>query len=147
MPLYNPAFGPGTGSNYLQSSFAIIAADSTTTSASFVAVGAGLSVTITTVAGSKLNIWFAASPSNTANNGTEIDFQILIDSVATIGCGTGTKSNGVPQTCGINFVKTGLSAGSHTITVQWRTASGTAQIRPVTTIIESATLLVAEVSN
>lgn len=147
MPLYNPSSGVGTGSNLLQTQFALIAADSTTTSASFVAIGTGLSITLTTIAGSALDIIFCASASNTANSGQEIDFQILIDAVATIGCGTGTKSNGVPQSGTIMYKKTGLAAGSHTITVQWRTAGNTAQIRPVTTIIESATLLIHEVSN
>jgi hypothetical protein len=44
------------------------------------------------------------------------------------------------------YRKTGLAVGVHTVEIRWKTTSGVAQIRPVTTIVESAGLLLSEVT-
>lgn len=136
---------PGAGtSTYRQSVFTEVTVD-TTTNATVFGTPNLLSQSITLSSGGILIINFQFSASNTANNGQEIDFQILIDGTATRGVATGTKSNGIPNSGGLIYRKTGLSAAAHTVTVQWRTAGGTAQIRPVTTIVEYAGMLLEEV--
>lgn len=142
----NPSWvtaGAGT-STFRQSVFLEQTTDTTTTVGP-TAWAALLSQAITISAGGIVIVNFTFSVSNTANNGQKVDFRLLIDGVATRGVATGTKSNGIASGGGLVYRKTGLSTGSHTFAIQWRTAGGTARIRPVTAITEHASLLLQEV--
>jgi hypothetical protein len=126
---------------FKQSVDAEIVADTTTTSTSFVDL---LSLTVTTTGSSFLLTTFSAAFTNSSGvTYRRVEFQLLIDGVPQHGClGVATSTNGAT----IAMVdRLAVSAGTHTVTVQWRTSANTAQIRP-STVTEDAHLLVCEVS-
>jgi hypothetical protein len=126
----------------LQTAFSEITADTTTTSASFVDL---LTVTLTTGANSLL-IMAAANISNASAN-VNVQVRVTLDGVAQRGSLTRSPSASGCQAVAITLKRT-VSAGSHTIKVQWLTASSTAQCRPITAAVdkEHASLLVQEVT-
>lgn len=132
----------GLAPTLLQTTFTEVTVDTTTGSGVFVDL---ISQVITITAGSIILISFTASASNTSQN-TTIDFQLMIDGVATRGTGMRTSSTTAPQGNAITYRKTGLAVGAHTIKIQWRTGGGTARVRPVATAIEHASLLCQEVT-
>lgn len=137
--------GVGTGANFLQTKFIEVTADTTTTSATFVALD-GLSISITTVGSTSLLIWLAADLSNTSGSATTY-IRVRVDGVAIRGVGTRAPAAGEPQ--GVPLaLKVAVAAGVHTVDVQWYRTGGTSRVRPVAAPdAESASILVAEVSN
>lgn len=132
MPLYGPP-------NLVQTKFVEITSDTSTTSTTFVDL---LSTTLTTQGGALL-IHFDVSCSN-SNTGKEIDFQVLLD--GTVKKAGGVRYNGTPAgDLSLSYKTAILTAGSHTVKVQWKTESNTANIRPVTAPTgESASMTILE---
>jgi hypothetical protein len=134
---------PSAGaSTLLQTSLLSVAADTTTTSTTFVDL---LSITLTTGA-NKLLIHAAGAISNAGAN-VNMKLRLLVDGVS-IG-GIQLRSPAAAIGTGFALVdKVTVTAGSHTVKLQWLTASSTAQCRPVTGNVdgESANLLIEEVT-
>ena len=121
MPLRNPIGGGAGAGDILQTASAVLAADSTTTSVTYVDL---LTVSITTYGGSSLGIYATFSTSNSVDAaGTGQDYlQITLD-------GTSLQQAGAEQwpvsETGAIFYETGVvDAGAHTVKLQWRTSSG-----------------------
>lgn len=131
----------GIAPTLLQSVFTEQTADTSTTSTSFVTL---LTRAITIQTGSILLIDTTASISNTGVSA--IDIQVTIDGTPVRGSGTRTTAANVPNSLALTFRRAGLSAGSHTILLQWRTSTGTARCRPTTTLNEHASLRIQEVT-
>jgi hypothetical protein len=96
----------------------------TTTSASFVDL-TDMSITITTIAGSAVKIFFAGTFKNSTVANVDIGFSV--DGGGEQGIQTFTEQTAdyfVP--IGMVLRLTGLSAGSHTFKVRWKTGGGTA---------------------
>lgn len=119
----------------LQTAFANITGTVTTTATTWPASGTAqdlLTVTLTTSAGTALLIFFASSSNNLAS-GNETNFRVLVDTFfPTVtptgqGGGVGLPTNGLAS-CMINLKATGLSAGSHTVKVQWKGNGSTCSI-------------------
>lgn len=136
----------GGGGVPLQTSFVKLASDITTTSTTFVDM-TGITLTLTTVGGDLL-VNFSFSISNT-NANRLLNVRVMLDGVTQGGASTRITAVDAPGSGAIVLRLTGVSAGSHTVKVQWMTASATAQCRPVTGAIdgEHANLLVQEISN
>jgi hypothetical protein len=123
-----------------QTSFAEITSDTTTTSLTYVDL---LSVTITTIAGN-ISIYASASGDNT-NNARLSKYRIMIDGVADRGF-VANVSPSLPDS-GAIVLRRAVTAGSHTIKLQWATSANTARIRPITNPdTDHASLLVEEVT-
>lgn len=126
----------------LQTAFTEIVSDTTTVSASFVDL---LTLTISTDQGSTVEMHFTISASNSAA-GADLQCQILIDGVAQLATHLRTIDATGAQSAGIRFKSAVLAVGSHTFKAQWLTSTGTARVRPHTTVIEHASLLVKEMT-
>jgi len=136
---------------FLQSVSAKVSADQTTTSSTLVDLP-GASVTLTTSAGSKLLIMASYSMSNASALGSVNRIALVIDGVVESGCNSCFQTpliSNFSQGGSIGTLKTGLSAGSHTIKLQWSNTAGTTQCRPVTGApnTEGATITVVEVGS
>jgi len=127
-----------------QTVFSEISTDTTTSSTTFVDL---LTATLTTVAGTKLIVIATFAVSN-SNSNAQQHFRMTVDGIVKRGCGVRFVNN--PSAAGsLALVVTGLSAGSHTIKLQWRAdaSGGTVQVRPVTAPDdEHASLVVQEVA-
>jgi hypothetical protein len=126
----------------VQTTFVEQSTDTSTTSGTFVDL---LTQAITTTTGTSLIISVTGSVSCIVAN-VQIDFQITIDGTPVRGAGTRVTAINSSGSIAINYRKTGLAAGLHSIKVRWRTASSTARIQPATTLNEHASLLIQEVS-
>lgn len=127
----------------IQTTYDEIAVDTTTTSTTYVTL---LSRNVTVTAGTKLLIRFSACSSlNTATDQT-IFFRLTVDGVVRVTAGRFSTDNNAIIGTSINYVATGLAAGSRTVLLEWRTTGNTAQIRSATIEGESASLLVEEVT-
>jgi hypothetical protein len=144
MPLYKPASGV-----IIQSQFAERVADITTTSV----YGAGppatgyvtlLTLTLTTEA-NYLRSLFTCSGDNSNASARTVYFRLLLDGVKVKGSSFRTTTN-TSGTMATELSSYGLvTAGSHTVAVQWCTSASTARIRPVTNPnFDHASLLVQE---
>lgn len=126
-----------------QTVFGEISGDTTTTSTSYVNIG---SMAITTNNGGSLELHFTASCSNTAVAGSTMSFQLTLDGVGVSETtlrmidATGQQSTGIRYNSGV------LAPGVHNLGINWKTDTGTARIRPVTTINEHASLLAKELT-
>lgn len=80
----------------------------------------------------------------------DISFQMMVDGVvvkATKGRIGASGNPGYTSCPSIRYRSTlRVTEGSHTIKMQWKTSTGTAQIRPATFIYASGSLLIREVS-
>ena len=127
---------------FKQSATTELAVNTTTTSASFVDL---MSTVLTTTGSSFLLVTFTASFTN-SNTLTyqRVEFQLLIDGVVQHGCaGIAISANAA---CVAMVDRYAVSAGSHTVLIQWRTSGNTARIRPVASAVEDAHIVVCEVS-
>lgn len=145
MPLLNPIDGGAGSGDILQTASAVLAVDATTTSVTYVDL---LSVSVTTSGGSSLEIYASFSTSNAVDAaGTGQDaLQITLD-------GTALQQAGAEQwpvsEIGTISYKTGVvTAGSHTVTLQWKTQAGSTLRCSASTLTrpEHASLVVMEVS-
>jgi hypothetical protein len=84
----------------------------------------------------------SASNSNIAN----LSFRVQIDGTTQQGSLLAIMDNNANNCTSIRVKSAQLAAGSHTITAQWLTNTGTARIRPTTVPYESASLLVKELT-
>lgn len=132
--------GPTGPANLVQTKATGVATDTTTTSTTLVTL---FSTTITVSAGTKLLITFAVSVSNNSNNRT-MNFVMSIDGTPVRGTDVIPAGTNVGASGTIWYLATGLSAGSHTVLIQWSTSAGTGQIRPQTTNNEWAWLFFTE---
>jgi hypothetical protein len=83
-----------------------------------------MSITITTAGGDVFIAWHASCYSTAS--GSDNRFAILVDGVAVTGTAfTQHANSGFNFPCSMQYLKTGLSAASHTFKVQWYRASGT----------------------
>lgn len=103
--------------------------DYSTTSASFVDVDAtNLALTITT-AGGDVDIWFTGTFKSTSALPFFLDVDVDGSPAAgddgIIGCRMGSLNTNGSQPLSFIFRVAGLSAGSHTFKLQWRTTGGT----------------------
>ena len=133
----------GITSPFKQSIFAEKAADATTTSTTFVTL---LSQAITLAGSTSLLIHFSAGVSNTTNAAIT-SFRVTVDGVAKRG--TSFKAPSASGAGGVAIILKvdGLSAGAHTVLVEWKVSGGTGQVRPVAAVdAEHASLLLEEVA-
>jgi hypothetical protein len=139
MPLVIPP--PQT---FLQSVWNEISADTTTTSTTLVDL---ISVSITTGA-NQLLIWFSASLSmSVSGSGYRVRFSLQLDGAVIRGFIINPLGGSIPYCVPYVYKKTGITAAAHTVKIQWCVVgSTTARIRPVTTILEHCSLMVAEVT-
>jgi len=129
----------------VQTAFAEISANQTTTSTTFADF---LTITLVTGGNSTLLVYFDASFSSSSDNDGG-KFQIVIDGTAYRGTASGgaKSSNGDMQACSLSYRSAQLAPGSHTVKIQWASINGaTLTINPVTTILSHASLLVEEVT-
>lgn len=129
------------GNVYKQSKFAEVTADTTTTSTTFVGL---LSINITTDDG--YLIIHSASSSSCSSANRQIFFQVLVDSVAKRGYAVRLSGANNAEGSAV-VIRVPVTAGAHTVALQWRVSASTGQVRPVSFIEESASLLVEEVSS
>jgi hypothetical protein len=127
-----------------QTLFTETAADTTTTSATFVTL---LTQAITIVAGNNVMVWFSAGCSN-SNNNAQVNFRLTIDAVAVRGVGSVAASGATnASSVSLVYLSSGLAAGVHTFAIQWLVSANTGRIRPVTVPSrEHASLIIQEVS-
>lgn len=126
----------------LQTTFAEITANTTTSSLTFVDL---LTQSITTTGGDLL-IYFTVSASNTTVN-RSISFRITVDAVSKRGTNIFSPSANTAASASIAIKVTGLSASTHTVKVQWLTSANTARIDPAgAPDTEHASLIVNEVT-
>ena len=147
MPLYNPTGGSGSGGLLFQTSFTEQTTDTSITGTTFGTFGS-LSVTITTSGNSNVVVQFQSSLSNNTNN-QQVYARLQVDGVTKRSGGMAASGSGNPGSVVLIYQMTGLSAGSHTFTIQWRASSSgsIAQCRPVTVPDgESASLMLQEIS-
>lgn len=136
----------GSSQNLVQVVQASISSDQSTTSSSLVDIS-GASVTLTTTGNTKLDIKVSFSMSNASALGSNNRIALLVDGVV-------VKNSAFSSPLLSNFVQGGgivyltgiVSAGSHTIKLQWSNTTGTTQCRVVTaSTTEHATIVVMEV--
>lgn len=135
MPLLYP-------DSILQTAFTELTANATTTATGY--SGSLLSVTITTGANPVI-IHFSVSCQHSSSNQRN-DFRLLVDGVARRGVSVFSPSNLNGNSGALVYKTTALSAGSHTVTIQWRVAAGTGQIPVTSTVVDHACLFVEEVT-
>jgi hypothetical protein len=131
---------------FIDSDFAEVTANTTTTSGVFVDL---ITLVYTKIsATSNLHILGHTSSSNSSILGQQVFNRITVDAVAIRGCEqvVGLLGANQAQSGAVNVRVSGLAAGARTIKMQWRTSGGTAQIRPVAAPDqESASITVLEV--
>jgi hypothetical protein len=127
----------------VQTAFTELTSNTTTTSGTFVDL---LTLTITTGANAVLVHFSVSVNNNDLFAQQQQQFQLLVDGVATRGCSVRSINSNHANSGGLVY-KTGvLTAGSHTFKIQWLTGGSTAQIRPVATATEHASLILKEVT-
>ena len=122
--------------NILQSGSVNLSADQTTTSASLGDI-TGSTFTITTSISSKLKIYVSYSMSNTTAAGSINRIALLIDGSVVKNSTFSTPAIANQYGTGAIVHQASLSAGSHTVKLQWSTSAGTLQCRPVTSAINN----------
>lgn len=116
--------------NISQSRIAIekrVLVDTTTTSLVFVNL---LTQVVTVPHAGDYALTFNASGSHSTND-KMVSFRILVDAAQVAACGTRMRIVSDSGSCGTSTIQR-LADGAHTITVEWKTESNTAQIFPVT---------------
>lgn len=99
----------------MATSYATVTINKSTVSTTFADL---LSAPITT-AGGDLDVFFSASGNTTVTN-LQTRFRLMVDGVAAgCGCTTTSRDANSRQTAGIVRRVTGLSAGAHTVKIQW----------------------------
>lgn len=131
----------------VQTAFAEISANVSTTSTSYVDLSP-LTLTITTDA-NPIEVHFSLC-AEVVSASADLGFQLLIDDAVVMGTRGRISASGSPgyTSCPSMRYKSGrLTAGSHTVKIQWKTAlATTVQVRPANFIYGSGSLLVREVS-
>jgi len=139
MPLFpdQPAVGPS------QTVQTVLAADTTTTSTSFVNL---LTHLIAVQEGSYLLVRASFSTSDSASSSSGNQFRLTVDDVA-FGYAGAEVYSGCSQSGSVCAKVGPLTGGFHTVNLDWQTVSGnTLQCRPVTQQ-EQATLISTEITD
>ena len=112
-----------------QTIFNQITVDTSTTSTTFVTL---MSQAITVAANSRVMVQFDVSYTASTNN-TDTSFRVSLDGTPQRGTG-GTSRNTVPasDSCTLTWVSGALTAGPHTVLMEWLVSSSTALINVVT---------------
>lgn len=127
----------------LQTGFINVVANTTLTSTAFTTL---LTLTPTVQAGSRLVIRASGAVSSSANN-TNNRLRVTVDGVSVGGVQMRNSTANVAVGFAFEFRTAALTAGAHTIALQWAAASGTIQCRPVANPdAESACLSITEVT-
>lgn len=142
MPLYKAGVGAGGAGGILLSQQDARASDTTTNSATFVDL---LSASFTLQNAGDILVIIARASISGNDKVNSCSARITVDTVAKQGA---YIAAGVAVTGG-SFILTervtGLSAGAHTIALQWKTSGGTLSCRPVAAVdSESASILCLE---
>lgn len=129
----------------VQTAFAELTSDTTTTSTSFVDL---LTITVTTGANPVILHFSVSANNNSGFFQHQQYFQLLVDGSATRGCSMRSVNSNHAASGGLVYKTSALTAGSHTFKIQWRTDSGlaTAQIRPASQPNEHASFILEEVT-
>ena len=131
-----------------QTQFAEVSSAANTTSTTFVDL---FSLSITINQGSYLIISFTSSGYPTAGSPNGLTYQLVLDGTPIRGCSAGAGSgaqNAIGLYGKLTWKSSSLSAGSHTVLIQWRGDSGSGNIRiDPSNDDEFAFLVVQEVSN
>jgi len=120
-----PLFNPSSAERLVQTAFTEVTSDTTTTSTTFVDL---LSITITTGTNNLL-IYVSHSFGNTSAFGAQVFVRLVLDGAAVRGAADQASSTFASS--GAIASKKAVTAGSHTIKVQWRVGGSTGQCRPV----------------
>lgn len=130
----------------VQSAGARVTADQSTTSTAAYVDLPQATVTITTLASTKVLVMASFSVANANITPQAVFVSLAIDGALDSGTGSGMVITGnSEQTGAITRLVTGLSAGSHTFKLQWATTGGTANCRPATVgSTEHASIVVLE---
>ena len=145
MPLKPPTGGGAGSGDILQTASAVLAADSTTTSVTYVDL---LSLTLTTAGGTRLEVYASFATSNAVDNalGGQDYLQLTIDGVKLVE--GGNEQWTVTESGMITGLTSYLTDGSHTVKLQWRTTAGSTLRCSASTLTrpEHASLMVIETS-
>jgi len=131
----------------VQTAYAEVTSNVSTTSATYVDL-APLTLTLSTIGNTSLEVHYSACV-EAVFAVPNIDFQLLVGGSVVMGATGNILSFGNPgyTSCPSMRYKSGtLSAGSYIVKIQWRTSTGTAQIRPANFIYGYGGLLVREVA-
>lgn len=122
------ATGAASGGS-IQTVFNQITVDTSTTSTTFVTL---MSQAITVAANSRIMVQFDVSYTASTNN-TDTSFRMSLDGTPQRGTG-GTSRNTTPasDSCALTWVSGALTAGPHTVLIEWLVSSSTALINVVT---------------
>jgi hypothetical protein len=144
MPLRIPEDGYGIG-DIIKTASAVLSTDSTSTSTSFVNL---LTVDITTMGGSKLEIYATYSLSNAVDNASagQDAVQLMVDS--TVLQQAGSEQWTVSESGAMFVMSDELAAANHTVALQWRTQAGETIRCSASTLTrpEHASIIVLETS-
>lgn len=113
---------------YVQRKFSEISVDVSTNLLTYTNL---LTTNITTLPGTYLLIWFTIAGS-LANSSQQAAFRMRVDGVTLAGVGIRSPAGGSPAGAAVVHEASGLAAGAHTVTIDWRVTGSTASIRPVT---------------
>lgn len=142
MSQYGGGINQGTTPGVIKTSRQEQTIDVTNSSTSFVTL---LTDSFTTGPGSnRLKIWISYAVSNTAVGTNLAIFRITVDGTPQRG-GASDTIGATAQQSGSIIVDVPVGPGPHTIVLQWRVSSGTAQIRAVTAPdLEHANMIIME---
>lgn len=132
--------------NFVSSSFAMLSADASTTSTTFVGF---LSQSINIASSNDVvNVFFSGAVS-TATGAAIASFQVYIDGVAQTGTAAACDPNvGSNSVIAITSQHRNLSVANHTFEIRWKTSASTLRVRPATNpTLEHASLIVIKTRN
>lgn len=139
MPLAGSAPFATLCPDLVQSWYLALSSDVSTTSTSFVTL---MTLPVVTTGGA-LAIAFSVAGTN-SNNNRNLDFRLIVDG-ATVSATKFRRDSGAGSPASLS-VFTPVSAGNHTIAVQWLVSASTGRIRASSVTEEHAALLVEEVA-
>lgn len=131
--------------NLVQTASVSLTSNITTASTTYSTI---LTLSMTTTGGNL--IYLASTTSSNSGNPAVNLFRIQLDGITVASASTGwdggsLSATSIQGTCGITNQSTSVTAGSHTITLQWARTAGTARINGSTgTNNEQAIMIVAE---
>ena len=121
MPLLVPDYdGYGVG-DIIQTAYATLLTDATTTSTSYVDL---VTLSVTTIGGSSLEIYATYSVSNEVNNATSGADSLCVTIDGTQLLKARNEQWRVSESGAIYAMTDELAAGSHTVALRWKTQSG-----------------------
>jgi hypothetical protein len=118
-----------------------LAVDASTNSGTWVDL---LSSSVTTTIGTQLLLFAHVSCDNSNNKGSAIQyFRLNVDGTGQKGVAATVQVNAEPVTVAL-VGQASVTAGSHTVKLQWYTSKGTVRCRPVTLPDENSAVMITE---